>query len=728
MDIFSPAAVLWVGIAALILTLPGTALYLLARQVMGRDTPKGIRHAPLFGIGLSIALWPLLLLLTSLVGLPFGWWISAPLLVLSAAYLVWRIRILGRPALTYDARPYAVAVGGMTLLALLFRLGDINGLSVPMFGDSLHHTMITTMILDHGRVPGDWLPYVPVKTFTYHFGFHTLSAVLAQLTGLTAAQAVLIMGQVLNVMSVPAAFLLNRRIFGSRLAGLGAALITGFISIMPAFYVNWGRYTQLTGHVLLVIALTLVVGIGGQRSDIRSQKLEAQKSGTSKLETRNSLLNRLRWFIRRDMVLTAICVAGLVVVHYRVLIFFGLFLIALATWYLASLWGRWRDLLITWARMAAATGMGLLLALPWIIHLAADYVPGLARRLETVTGEYLAQYNDPGSVRIFVGTALPLLAFAGIVAAIAGLERRRSSNVSLPLSNVPEPAETILESGSITLPNPRTLVLRPSSPNGLALVMAIWALLLVGSLWIVPGAIGGYTVAITLYIPLASLGGFGIDRVIRLGLGQVRLGKAEGWLPAAAMLAATPIAAIATGTWHIGDPAQYAYVHRADREAFAWIAANTPPSTKFLISSEFSYAGRGLTATDAGMWLPLLAGAGRTVSIPASITGNEKPIDPQFIVDTRQLAAYTQPMGSDADTGDSVQEKLVAKGIIPHTGKITGADALALMQKLGCQYVYIGTSGGLSKSRLDLEAIKTDPKHFVERYSADGALVFEIMP
>src|SRR5262249_16475443 len=134
-----------------------------------------------------------------------------------------------------DAWPAVVALAGLTFLAFAFRLGDVQGLVVPMFGDSLHHTMITTMILDRGRLPSDWQPYVPVSTFTYHFGFHTLSAVLAQLLGLSAAAAVLVMGQAFNALSVPVAYLLNRRIFGSRLAGLGAALITGFISIMPSF-------------------------------------------------------------------------------------------------------------------------------------------------------------------------------------------------------------------------------------------------------------------------------------------------------------------------------------------------------------------------------------------------------------------------------------------------------------------------------------------------------------
>jgi hypothetical protein len=726
MEVLTLGTLLQVGMAILMLTLPGSALYLLSRQALGRDGPGGVRYASFFGVGLSIAFWPLLLLYADLVGLPFSPVLAWTVMLVSAAYVAWRIVALGGITLPADAWPYAIALAGLTLLALVFRLGDIAGLDAPMFGDSLHHTMITTMILDGERLPNDWLPYIPVGTFTYHFGFHTLSAVLAQLAGVKAPQAVLIMGQVLNVMAVPAAYLLNRCLFGSRLAGLGAALITGFVSIMPAFYVNWGRYTQLSGHILLVVALAVIVGIRDQGPGISNTKAHV-----SRITYHVSRITRR--FVSKDVVLLAICVAGLVVVHYRVLIFFGLFLVALAAWQIISLWGRWRELRGLWARLLAATVLGLLIALPWIIHLLANYIPNLARRLATVTPEYLATYNDPGAIRVFTGTLLPVLAFLGIVAALAGLERRRRADGGRWTVDGGRNAEEGLDHNTTTEKangdyRPPSTVHRPPSPQGLALVLAVWALLLIGSLWVVPGAIGGYTVAITLYIPLAALGGFGIDRMLRWALRRIKLGRWEEWLPALGMLAIAPLAAFFTGAWHLGDPANYAYLQKADREAFAWIRDNTPPGSKFMISSEFSYAGRGLTATDAGMWLPLLAGEGQTVSIPASITGNEQPIDPEFFADTRKLAAYTQPVGAPGEAGDSLQVNLVARGIIPHTGSITDAEALGLMKKLGCKYAYVGAHGGLSKPRLDVDAMKSDPGHFTLRYARDGVYLFEIAP
>ncbi len=295
MEILSLQTAISLVVSALVLLLPGTAIYLLARQLFDRSGALSLATSLLAGAGLSIAFWPLLLLYTSLVGLSFSPLYLWIVLTICAFYIAYFVIFAPRFLPPRDALWPAVALAGMTGLALLFRLGDIQGLGVPLFGDSLHHTMVTTMILQTGRLPAGYLPYVQVDTFTYHFGFHTLSAVLGLLAGLSAQQAVLVMGQVPNALAVPLAYLLNRHLFGSRIAGLGAALLTGFVSIMPAYYVNWGRYTQLSGHLLLVVALVFTV--------------RAMSNG----------------WRRSDVALAAFCVAGLMVVHYRVLIFFGLF-------------------------------------------------------------------------------------------------------------------------------------------------------------------------------------------------------------------------------------------------------------------------------------------------------------------------------------------------------------------------------------------------------------------
>src|SRR5947209_507187 len=157
-------------LAVLVLVLPGTALYLALSRATREGGNVALTEAALFGIGLSVAFWPLLLLYTSLLGLRFTPPLVWAALVLSFTVIIWQVVPLAK-----TFRPVSVALltggalAGMSLLAFVFRLGDIQGLPVPMFGDSLHHTMVTTIIAGTGRVPTGYQPYAPVDTFTYHF-------------------------------------------------------------------------------------------------------------------------------------------------------------------------------------------------------------------------------------------------------------------------------------------------------------------------------------------------------------------------------------------------------------------------------------------------------------------------------------------------------------------------------------------------------------------------------
>src|SRR4029078_13392061 len=122
----------------------------------------------------------------------------------------------------------------------------------------------------------------------------------------------------------------------------------------------------------------------------------------------------------------------------------------------------------------------------------------------------------------------------------------------------------------------------------------------------------------------------------------------------------------------------------ADEAAFNWVKANTPPGAKFLISSEFSYSGRAVTASDAGMWLPLLTG--RNVSVPALNSWMERPIEPDFFTRTRELAAYTQPLVSTPTSGTS-QADLVSRQVITGAHSLSDPETLALMRQLGVTHV-----------------------------------------
>ena len=679
-DTNSPLFYLHLFTALLTLTLPGAAIYLGALAIWGKQRHKLDGHLLIAAPALSVAFWPLLLLFATLFGLALGptaAWVVLGLTGIATALLAWplfrpeqgeiglhRLRSPG-------TMPIAATLLALTVLSLAYRLGDIQGLVVPMFGDSVHHTLITQIIFDNGRVPSGYAPYVPVDTFTYHFGFHTLAAVIAWLTGTSAPYAVLLVGQLLNVATVPLAYLLNRTLFGTRLAGLGAALATGFISIMPAYYVNWGRYTQLAGQVLLMGALVFL----------------------SRLLSNN--------WRRSDLALTAFCVAGLMVVHYRVLIFFGLFALAFGTWQLIFQRYKLQEVLAAWGRGFAAVFVGLAISLPWLLNLAVNYFPRLWCRLATVTPDYLQEYNNVADIERFAGRFLPALALAGLLAASYQLAARWRSREGQSTGAV------VRETGLL--------------PQVACFVLALWAALLVLSLWIKPGAIGSYTVAISLYMPLAALGGYAVAWLS----GQAsRLLKLSPAIFAAAIFVASGVTSTTTGTNHVLDPGCCSYLQPPDRQAFEWIRTNTPPNSTFLISSQLSYVGRGVTASDGGMWIPLLTG--RKVSIPALSTWMERPTDSTFFDKARLLAAYTQPIAYPSNMDRSTQERLVDLGIIDSAEPFTATRTLDAMKQQGVTHIYSGAREGHSTPRLDLQVIRGDTGHFKPVYDRDGVVIFEV--
>ena len=661
------------------LVLPGAALVSLVHMATGggKQRPTGL----LYSTGLSVAFWPLLLFYVTLVGLritaPLIWVVLALSTVVLAFAWIRLSRGSARPAFDRQKLYVGASLGAIGILGFILRIADIQGLLVPMFGDSLHHTMIATIIADTGRVPSGYQPFVPVDTFTYHFGFHTLAAILSMLTSAQVTDSVLIVGQILIASAaVPTAYLLARELFASRYAGLFAALLTGFVSAMPDYYVNWGRYTQLAGQILLPVGLALLIRV--------ARSVSSDSRG------------RAPW-PWGDWVLAAFCVAGLVVVHYRILIFYGLFGLALGLWQLITLRGKWGPLRALWLREITLVLAGLALGAPWLANVFSNYFPGLVHRLQTVSTEYISSYNSLENFRHFTGLALVLAALVGLAVAIWRLARRT------PFEN-PRGEEPQLEDAGY---------LRPAIAS---LVVATWVGLMIVAIWYPPGAIGSYTVAISMYIPLAALGGWGLAQLLNPDVVGRRV--LAGVVPALVVVAA-PFAALLFHTWQVADPGQFSYVHPADVRAFDWVRANTPQGSKFLISSEFSYSGRGVTASDAGMWLPLLAG--RNVSVPALASWTEHPIDPQFFTETRTLAAYTQP------AKDPEVQRLVATGTMPAPLSPSDPRFLSLMQQLGINYVYSGTTGGASKPRLDVAAMRKDGCHYNLVYPPqDGVYIFAI--
>ena len=131
-----------------------------------------------------------------------------------------------------------------------------------MWGDSYQHTMITQLMLNNNGLFDSWQPYVPYESLTVHFGFHALSAVFAWISNLNASQSVLWIGQISNALAALSLYPIAFKVSGNKKwAGMIAVIIAALVLKYPNYYVNWGRYAQLSGQVLLPLVGFLLIEV-----------------------------------------------------------------------------------------------------------------------------------------------------------------------------------------------------------------------------------------------------------------------------------------------------------------------------------------------------------------------------------------------------------------------------------------------------------------------------------
>ncbi len=550
--------------------------------------------------GLSVAILALVMYLT-MTGLRLNSAIVMGFMVLCAAavaarwWLDWRKGMWKWPSLRgvvdslrRDSSPLALAF--VFVLVLGVRLWVVRDLVAPMWGDSYHHTMISQLMIENGGLFDSWEPYAPLTTFTYHFGFHANVAIYRWLSGDDMLHAMIWIGQIMNALAVLALYPLAIKVSGgNRWAGVGAVLVAGLLSPMPMYYVNWGRYTQLAGQVILPVAMWLTWGV----------------------------LSHSNY----DWKQTSLCWCaggGLSVTHFRVLIFYVVFVIA---WIgLEVIRGFERKKLET----AIWIGAGMLvLFCPWFIHtfdgkIILNFIQNTMLLLGTGAGQMTSfgrEYHQIGDLSFYLDM------FWWLVLAIAlgtvFWQRRRSP---------------------VLIAGWGFLLLILTNPNWLHLPGA--------------GVISNLALFIAAYIPVSlligDLGGIGMTR-----FRDRRWSQAVAWG-----------AVIVIGGWGIGDRlgdvqvAQHALVTRADIEAMAWIKEYAVPESGFLVNAFSAYGESVMVGSDAGWWLPLLSGCQNTV--PPMNYGTEQ----SSIVDYRGWiqALYNQIWEQGVDSFDTVKT-LQSRGI-----------------------------------------------------------------
>jgi hypothetical protein len=267
------------------------------------------------------------------------------------------------------------------LLATSTRFIAVRDLAFPPWVDSSRHALITAVMVENGRAPGDYQPFLRVDHFPYHFGFHTLSASLELMTGRPLPGLLLhlmqLLGGLLPLTVYAAGWMVTRR----PAVGLLAAFLVALPFFFPGYYATWGRMTQLTAMLIMppLLALTWRLGRGWPRI----------------------------W------PLVGVLAAGLFLIHFRVFLFYLPFavLAAVAHWFS---YRRWRGL-------AGAAALGTALVLPRLIELLTVTDP-LRTFQQSLPGynDFPTGYFTSGWERLFLA-----LAAAGIAILVVGIALRR---------------------------------------------------------------------------------------------------------------------------------------------------------------------------------------------------------------------------------------------------------------------------------------------------------------
>lgn len=625
-------------VALLLLFAPG---YLIERALPIDRAPPAFAR-PALWLGLSLSAIALLYEWATAAGLALTTPLLAGLALLCGAGAIWRIvRDSARAEAGAARRPIVgwAALGLLAVFALTLwtRFAQIADLALPAWVDSVHHALMIRVAAERGMAPYSLRPYLPVDQLPYHWGYHVFMAATIQLSGAPLGQAMLWVGQLLNALHALAIAALAVYLWRRPLAGVAAAIIAGLISIMPAYYVSWGRYTQLTG--LLLVAPLLIAWRAGLRERSRSQ-----------------------------LILSAVLLAGLSLIHVRVLVF-ALCLLAADTlaWALAA---RPADVRAGLRFAGLAGGLALTLAAPWLAIIAQRTLLPAVARPQGLLGE--PGYNGLNESLLWAGQNRVLIALA-LVIALAGLLRRSRTAVVmvgwvaalLLLANPWMIAYLLPAGGALLLLWGLRMRKVVAALGGAALLLLNPALVSFPYFWLITND----AVDISLFVPIGVLIGGGVCWVadwLARAAPQTRPRLAQ-WVVAGALA----IAAL-WGAWDMRSVVNPATVlaTRADVAAIEWAGAHTPADARFLINAVpwLSGVDRG---TDGGWWLMPLAG--RWTSTPPVLFTYGAPGDVAAARDLSSAVAGFQP-GQERQLYDLIERAQIGYIYLgPRPGPLTPA-------------------------------------------------------
>ncbi len=559
------------------LILPGWAILSLGQRCREWDTLQRWCLA----VGVSVAFYPVLFYATRAI-LPFFQWGPnkiAILLLACAGMLAWRLCVNWREQFAFERLEWiALAVFGMTLFT---RFWIIRDQPFPAWTDSLHHTLLTQLTAISGRLPSDMQPYFPVPLGQYHLGLYALSGTLQMLSGAPAHTALLWMAQTLNgLCGLGVYFVLDRAV--GRVGAIVGAATVGLFSFQPAWYVNWGRFTQVASQTIILIAWIMTWdAIKAWQKDWAEHRAE------------------ILW----KTVVAAIMTASVFLLHFRVAGFYLPLLAISVVWELV----RARADKTTTRFLLGTTVVGVvsLLLISHALWQVLRIYLSATLKAPIISEDALARTSGyfvfPWDSVFSIGAEWWMIALAGL-GAVIGLFKK----------------------------------------NSIVIVSLVWVviLFLIGNAYLLRIAPLAFTnigaILIMLYLPIGLITGAGIEEALKLFSPDSRERATNIFLTG--VLAAGFIAS------HIranGTEAYRYFVTSADIAAMNWINQNAPPDARFAINTTW-WVGFP-HGTDAGYWIPYFTGRKTTAGTMISPLARAGEADKLVALSRTVQRVHTDP-------------------------------------------------------------------------------------
>lgn len=547
----------------------------------------------IIALGLIFVYVPLLTLYSTYAGVGLSKWLIMALIVISGIVIIYnhRVGLRGfRWKQLAKLNGHYVLLAFILMVSILVRLVPVWDFIVPSGSDSCTHAVVSQLIVERGGVPHSYQPYTSYVTFSYHFGFHSVISVLYLLSRIEITRLITIVSQLISAFALLSVFLFVGRLTKNKNMALLSAFIVGLVSIFPAYLVNWGRFTQLSGFFMLPIVLILII-----------ESMQEEKCSLTFLS------------------IASLSLAGLFLTHVRVFVMGSVFLFCFL---LVNAWGRSRQSFHLWRKGILIFILGVVVISPWIFNL------------------FLTAHGSP-MFREIVATKFNL----------AFLSRTPGSIAFFSLKRL-EDSLSFYSTKWITGLALLGIILGVWQKNKLILTLLLWIALLFAwcnPRWIrVPfsGFVDIKSLILSLYFPASIFVSYFIVHSSK----RIRLPSRSRNIATVSLLICISLLCIRPMLTVVKK--DRGYVTETDKVAMEWITKNTAEETKFLISSceipSEPYGQTGLTGRDAGYWIPYFTK--RATTIPLLVHDFEKTIPEDAWKSACQIASMTSQNSASAET------------------------------------------------------------------------------